>query len=135
MSIDEFRSHHKVKAGSNRSFGIIFAAFFALIGLWPTIAGHPVRWWGLALSVLFVGAAFVAPQLLQPLNRSWSRFGVVLSGIVNPLLMALIFFLAVMPVALLMRLVGRDLLGLKRQPVAGSYWITRAAPSSMSKQF
>ena len=80
-----------------------------------------------------------APRLLQPLNRLWFKLGLLLHHVVNPVIMALMFYGAMLPMALLLRWLGKDLLRLKREPEAQSYWIAREppapAPGSMSKQF
>ena len=127
------------RLGSERAFGIVFAAVFALIGLWPLLADGGVRLWALALAFLFLAAAFLAPRALAPLNRLWFRFGNLLHRIVNPLVMGLLFFTTVTPIALLMRLAGKDPLRLRFDRAAKSYWIERTppgpAPESLRHQF
>ena len=132
-------SHRKVVAGSDRSFGLVFAGFFALVALLPLVHGGAMRWWALGVAAAFAGAALLAPRLLHPLNRLWFKLGLLLHHVVNPLVMAVMFYGAILPMALLLRVLGKDLLRLKREPAAASYWIAREppapAPGSMSKQF
>ena len=132
-------SHRKVAAGSDRSFGLVFAAFFALVALAPMTHGGALRWWALALAAAFAAVAFLAPYLLRPLNRLWFAFGMALHHVVNPIVMAVMFYGAILPMAVLLRAMGKDLLRLKRDPAASSYWIDRAPPGpepgSMQKQF
>jgi hypothetical protein len=132
-------SHRKVVMGSNRSFGLVFAGFFVLVALLPAVHGAPVRLWALAVASAFIAAAFFAPRLLQPLNRVWFALGLLLHHVVNPVVMAVMFYGAIMPMALLMRALGKDPLRLKREPDAASYWLARTPPApepgSMSKQF
>jgi hypothetical protein len=129
----------KVVMGSERSFGIVFACVFALIGLVPWALGHGLRSWALIVAVIFLAAAYIAPRLLTPLNYVWFKFGLLLHHIVNPIVMALIFYGAVLPTGLAVRAFGKDLLRLKRDPAAKSYWIERdppgPAPESMTRQF
>jgi len=136
---ESFAASDDVKVGSDRSFGIIFAIVFALIGLFPLWHGEPVRGWSLILSACFISCGLFAPRFLQPLNRLWFRFGLVLHKIVSPLIMGLIFFGCVFPISLLMRLFGKRPLDLKFEPTATSYWIHRQSPSpepeSMKRQF
>jgi hypothetical protein len=112
---------------------------FALIGLVPLLLGHGLRIWALVVAAVFLAAAYLAPRLLAPLNRLWFKFGLLLHHIVNPIVMALIFFGAVLPTALMVRLFGKDLLRLKRDASAKSYWIERdppgPEPQSMTRQF
>lgn len=128
-----------VAAGSNRSFGIVFAVLFAIVALLPLVSGHAPRLWAGAVAVVLTAIALLAPQFLAPLNRLWFRFGLLLHRVVTPLIMGLIFFTTVVPVGWLLRLFGKDVLNLKRDPSAASYWIVRQPPGpepgSMSRQF
>lgn len=128
-----------VQMGSERSFGIVFAVVFALIGVWPLKAGGDLRLWALGLAALFLVVAFVAPKLLKPLNLVWFKVGLLLHKIMTPLIMGLLFFLTVTPVGLLMRATGKDPMRLKRDPAVASYWISRdppgPKPASMKNQF
>ena len=125
---------------SERSFGIVFALFFAVISLLPFIVrGAEPRWWALAGAGVFGLMAFLAPKMLRPLNRAWAKFGLLLHRLVNPIIMAVVFFGAFVPMALVLRASGKDLLRLKRKSDAESYWILRNPPGpeigSMSNQF
>jgi len=128
-----------VKAGSERMFGLVFMAVFVLMGLWPLWAGQPVKIWALAAAGGFLAAALIAPKLLRPLNLAWFKFGLLLHKIVNPIVMGLLFFLTVTPMAIIFRLTGKDLLNRKFEPEAETYWIRRdppgPAPDSMKNQF
>ena len=132
-------SHKKVVMGSNRSFGLVFGVFFTAVALLPAVHGAPVRWWALAVAAAFFAAALLAPRLLTPLNRVWFALGLLLHRVVNPVIMAVMFYGAILPMALLLRALGKDLLRLKREPGAASYWIAREPPGpatgSMTKQF
>jgi len=130
---------HGVEISSNRSFGIVFSAVFALIALWPLVNGDTVRYWAAAVSVLFLAIALTAPKWLAPLNRAWALLGSILHKITNPIILGLLFFVVLVPTGLLMRLTGKDPLRLKVEPESESYWIPREqgapAPNSMKNQF
>lgn len=136
---EDFKAKSEVKQGSDKSFGLVFAGFFAIVGLWPLFKGEEVRLWALILAALFLAVSFLRPQLLKPLNRVWFLFGLLLHKVVSPLIMGLLFFLTVTPVALLMRMSGKDPLRLKRDPSVTSYWIKRdppgPPPGGMKHQF
>lgn len=132
-------AHRKTVPGSERTFGLVFAAVFVLIGLWPLIHAHVPRWWALIVALLFAAAGLLVPALLRPLNRAWFKFGLLLHHIINPVIMAVMFYGAFVPMGLLLKLFGKDLLRLRRDPQLSSYWITRQPPGpppgSMTKQF
>jgi Saxitoxin biosynthesis operon protein SxtJ len=125
--------------GSDRSFGMVMGAALALLALinyWRV--GHTWPWTG-ALAVLFLVFACLYPAALKPLNRMWFQFGLLLHKVVNPIVMAFVFFGAVLPTGFIMRSLGKDPLRLKYQPDANSYWIERRppgpAPESLKDQF
>ena len=120
-----------VRPGSDRAFGLVFAAFFAIVGLWPLVGAGTPRWWALAVSVAFAVVAIVRAALLAPLNLLWFRLGLLLHRVVTPLVMGAVFFLAVTPVALLMRALGKDPLRRARTD-ASSYWIARDPPGPVA---
>ncbi|WP_395696557.1 SxtJ family membrane protein [Methylocella sp.] len=130
-------SFRKVVLGSDRKFGLTFAAAFTAIALWPLIHRHPPRWPLLVAAVLFAAFAMAAPSRLAPLNRAWFKLGLALNKIVSPIVMGAMFFGAVVPVGWIVRMRGADLLRLKREPSEPTYWIMRDAQryGGMTKQF
>jgi hypothetical protein len=136
---ESFARAADVRIASERSFGIVFCVVFLVIGLWPLVRSDGPRWWSLAVAAAFLAAAFLLPKALAPLNRSWARFGLLLHRITNPIVMGLVFFLAVTPTALMMKLLGKDPLRRRIDPAAKTYWIERTppgpAPDSMRNQF
>ena len=122
--------------GSERSFGLVVAAGFLLITLAPWLRHREPRWWGLIVAVPLAALAIARPRMLRPLNVAWTRLGLMLNRVTSPVILALVFYLAVVPTGLLMRAVGHDPLRRKRHPEAASYWLPRpSAESSMSRQF
>jgi Saxitoxin biosynthesis operon protein SxtJ len=134
-----FNRQEDIKPSSDRSFGLVVATFFLIVSLWPLIHGESIRWWALGVSAVFLVLALLCTAALAPLNKLWTKLGVLLYGIVNPVAMALLFYVTVTPIALLMRMLGKDPLRLRRDPDAASYWIHRTppgpAPESMKNQF
>lgn len=136
--MSDVTSHTEVEMGSEKGFGIVFAVVFAIIAFWPLVFhGHGVRLWALAIAAAFLAVAFFAPHVLKPLNKLWFKFGMLLSMIISPIVMGIIFFVTVTPIGLIRRMKNPDPLNQKFDPEADSYWITRDASSlnSMRKQF
>lgn len=125
--------------GSDRQFGLVFAAFFAAVALWPWVSGGSLRLWPLPLALGFGLVAGLAPRALGPLNAVWTRFGLVLNAVVSPIVLAVIFFVGFVPIGLVLRALGRRPLPLKRDPSAPSYWVVREPPGpppeTMTQQF
>jgi len=130
---------HIVVDGSDRSFGLVFTLVFSIVGLLPLTGGAPIRVWALVIAGLFFAAALLLPGLLNPLNRLWLRFGLLLNRVVSPVVLGLLFYLVFTPIGFLMRMLGKDPLGMRPDPRAESYWISREPPGpdprTMPKQF
>ena len=123
------------KLGSERSFGLVFAAVFLLVSVWPLLeraAPHP---WALGLAAGFALCAWLAPRLLAPLNLLWFRFGGLLHRIVSPVALAAIFYGVITPFAVVMRLFKRDALLLRRRSARPSYWVRREPPGPPPDSF
>ncbi len=136
---ENFASDDPTGPSSERSFSIVMAA--ALSGLGTINWWHDGRVWswllGAAAGFLVVGYFFAAA--LKPLNWIWFKFGLLLHSVVNPVIMGLVFYGAVLPTGIAMRAMGKDLLRLKAEPEFNSYWIKREppgpAPETMKDQF
>ena len=125
----------KIKAGSNKSFGIVFFVFFLIIGLYPLINEDNVRIWSIIISIIFLILGLINSQILTPLNILWFKFGMLLGKFVSPIVMGLVFFLVVTPTGLIMKLFNKDLLKLRKNKNS-SYWIKRPKiKSEMKNQF
>lgn len=115
------------------------AGFFLVVALLPLTTGAAVRWWSLVPAIGFAGLGLVYPRVLAPLNRLWTRLGLVLHRLANPVILGILFFGVVTPTGWLMRALGKDPLRLRRDPSAGTYWIERdppgPAPDSLKDQF
>src|SRR5690242_15909693 len=136
---ENFSRDEASSAGSSdRTFGLVMAGALALLAL---INGwhHGRLWpWEFIVAVLFLSAAWLRPALLNPLNRLWMKLGLLLHKIVNPIVMGLLFYGTIWPTGLVMRMRGRDLLRLKREPSSDTYWIARPPgpqPETMRDQF
>lgn len=136
---EDFGREEAVAGSSNRSFGLVFAAVFTVVALWPLLDGGWPRWWAAALAALFAVVATLRPAWLAPLNRYWTKLALLLHRVTNPLVMGVIFYAVVTPIALIMRALGKDPLLLRFDRQAASYWIERRppgpAPESMRRQF
>lgn len=136
--IDPVPVRPKVNMGSNRSFGLVFTVVFALIGLWPVIGGNEPKWLAIVLAGVMFGLAFLLPRVLYWPNRIWFLFGNLLHRVMSPVTMGIVYILSVLPLGILFRLSGKDMLRLRWDSKAESYWVPRDPPSaygSMRDQF
>lgn len=124
-SHEDFGREEHPGPGSERGFGIVFAILFAILAFWGWGS------WGI-LTYGFVGAcgvflflAMVWPGALKWPNIGWFYVGLGLGKIVTPLVMGIIFFLVVTPIALLRKLLGKRSMPVQPDPDAKSYWQDR----------
>jgi len=125
----------KKSANSNKSFGIVFFIVFFLYGIWPIFSLNEIRIWALIVSIIFLTLGLLNSKVLTPLNKLWLKFGELLGRIVSPIVMAFVYFIFITPLAIIIRLFGKDLLKIKFSKSL-SYWIKREKNiGSMKKQF
>jgi hypothetical protein len=127
------------RTASSRSFGYLIAAVLALVGglhYWAQGQGH-IGWF--VAAVPFLAIAIAMPRLLLPLKRLWLKLGHVLHAVVSPVILGALYVFSIVSVGLLLKLFGKDILSLKRNPAAASYWIRREPPgpdaASLRNQF
>ena len=128
-------NQNDIKIGSNKSFGIVFFIVFLLISLYPLTNHENIRIWSLIISLIFLILGLLNSKILHPVNKLWFKFGMILGRIISPIIMSIIFFLVVTPIALIMKLLKKDLLNLKFNKT-NTYWIEKSGPKSkMKNQF
>ena len=124
------------KKSSNRSFGILFFLVFLGFGLWPLTKEMSPNIYLIIISVIFLILGLLNSKLLSPLNNLWIKFGEILGKVIEPIVMAVVYFLILTPISLLVRLFGKDLIEMKFNNNVKSYWIKRKKHlGTMDKQF
>lgn len=129
----------RIELPSDRSIGLLFAVVSGLIGIWLLWKDSRFANAAIGAAAFFLLAAMAFPRVLHPLNIVWMRLGLLLNRIVSPIVLGVIYFGLLTPVATLMRLRGRDVLQRRFDPARKSYWIRRDPPgpsgSSFPRQF
>ena len=139
MAIDPNTIDRSVKVGSERSFGLIFAVVFAILValFWRSSISLAIIF-GI-FSLLMIGLAFVWPDSLRYPNKAWFVFGQLLHRVISPIVMGLIFFGVVTPMALGLRVLKKDPLKLQFKKGQKTYWEPREpvdeVQNSLTNQF
>lgn len=128
MALENLNRKEEIEYSSDRTFGLVFALFFGLIALWPLVKGGRPRIVAVVLAMAFLLIAMLRPSLLAFLNWFWQRLGLLLSAVVSPLALGILFYLIFTPIGILMRIFGKRPLHLKFDSTAESYWIWRNPP-------
>lgn len=136
---ESFARADLVARGSDRSFGLVMTGALLLLGSLNGWHGGRIWPWLFVGAAAFLAASVACPTVLKPLNQLWFRFGLLLHKVVSPIVMALVFYGAVMPTGIIMRLLGKDLLRMRLDRNSSTYWIKREAASTprgtMREQF
>ena len=132
-------SFRKVEASSDRKFGLTVGALLAAGSLLPLLHHRAPHWWLLVAGALFFAAGALFPPALTWANRAWFKLGLALNTVVSPIVMSALFFGAVVPVGWFLRRKNEDILALKSDPEAKTYWSLRDPPGpaagTLNKQF
>ena len=121
---------------SNRSFGLLFFIVFIVVGLWPVIKGEAANIYLILISLFFLILGLINSKILSPFNKAWIKLGEILGLIIAQIIMALVYFIILTPISLIVRMLGKDLLGLKFLKKQDTYWTKRKKKlGTMKKQF
>ena len=124
-----------IEISSNRNFGIVFFVFFMIISIFPLFEDGYIRVWAVVIAMTFLTLGLLNSSVLSPLNKIWFKFGILLGNFMSPIIMGLIFFTVVTPIAFLLKAFGKDVLKLKKNNEK-SYWIEKSLiKSKMKNQF
>ncbi len=120
----------------NRSFGLLFFIVFLALALWPLTKKDEINLYLISIALIFLVLGLLNSKILSPLNKAWIKLGEILGRIIAPIVMAIVYFLILTPISLLVRLFGKDLIGMKFSNDIKSYWVKRKKHlGSMDKQF
>jgi hypothetical protein len=124
---------------SNKSFGLLIGGVLLLVAGLHYWKERPDFFVWLIVAACFIAAALLMPRALAPLRRLWLKLGRLMSVVISPIILALMYVLAIVVTGVLIRLFGKDLLSLKLKPEEASYWIKRNPPGpefkSLADQF
>ena len=125
----------KKSNSSNKSFGILFFVVFFIYGIWPLLSLNEIRIWSLSIGIIFLILGLINSKLLTPFHNLWLKLGTLLGRIVSTIVMFFVYFVFITPLAVIIRLFGKDLLR-KKFNKSPSYWIKREKNiGTMKKQF
>ena len=105
----------------NRDFGLLISAILFFLSVFEFFQSNSIYF--LILSALTLIAALKKPSIFKPFSFLWKLIGELIGFITRPLILAVIFYLLLSPLALVLKLIGRDYLNLKTNNK--SYWISR----------
>lgn len=126
------RSSVKTYRRFGLSMGIIFIVTYAYCHL--NQSGSSYAYPLLAISAAFFSLGLFAPTTLASLYSVWMKIGDTMGKFVSPLTLGVLFFTLITPLAILMRLLGRDELRLKFSQ-STSYWIDRGNSTPPQNSF
>ena len=134
MIIEEIKS---IKSGRKelRNFGIIVGIVLGLLGGVLSWRGRGYYFYFYILSIAFFFLSFIPPFLLKPIHKIWMTLAVLLGWFMTRVILSILFYLVITPIGLLLRLFGKDVLDLKFDRNADSYWILKEKVKSETRNY
>ena len=113
----------KTSSASDRSFGVMFGCIFIIVAVLLRIRDkrETLQLCLLLMSCLTFLVSFARPRLLSTPNKLWMKFSLLLARFVSPIILGVLFYVLISPLALAMRLFGRDELHLKTKHVVTNW--------------
>ena len=109
---------------SNKIFGLFLAILLFIFGVFPITQNSNANFLLIVLSLITAISSFIFPNIFFILNKLWYEFGKMLSIFMSPIFITIIYFITILPISIIMRILGKNLLNLKRDKNANSYWQT-----------
>jgi len=131
----------KVKTSSDRAFGFTFTIVFFLVAFAFLKRNSQAQYLAIIFSILTFLVSIMKPSFLSPLNKVWAKLGLLLNKITSPIILGIIFFVIISPVALLFKLARKNTMSakFKKNEEIKSYWLLREPPgperNSLENQF
>ena len=100
-----------------REFGVLIGFGFPILIGWiiPAITGHTFRMWTLWVAFPSLITGLLQPSLLFYPYKVWMALGLALGWINSRIILGLVFFLVLQPIALIMKFAGYDPLRTKKR--------------------
>ncbi len=122
-----------------REFGLVVGGVLCAVGIFLWWRGRGAYPFVLFPGLMLVITGAIVPAILKPLQKAWMTLAILMGWFMTRVLMGILFFLAITPIGLILRLTGKDLLDQKLEPDAKSYWKIRPhtprVPADYEKQF
>jgi hypothetical protein len=138
MILDEIK---KIESSPKklREFGFVVGGVLCAIGILSFWRGRGSFPYFLVLGIILVVLGAVKPSILKPVQKAWMTLAILMGWVMTRVFLSVLFYLAITPVGLLLRLMGKDLLDEKLEPQKQSYWKLRPqtprVPTDYEKQF
>ncbi|MEM7022847.1 MAG: hypothetical protein AAF637_09655 [Pseudomonadota bacterium] len=128
---EDYGRSEEIKGSSDRGFGLTVGGILLVIAafrVWLNDGFGTIEWVLTPIGAALVVLGWLLPRSLAGLNRAWTKLGLLMFKVVNPVVLGLMYVTTFVPIGLIMRALGRDLLRLKLDPEASTYWIKREPP-------
>jgi hypothetical protein len=123
----------KTDRRSLRNFGLLFAVVFCVIAGISYYKGGELWPYALGIAPVFLLLGLLAPSSLRGFYRVWMAFAAVLAWIMTRVVLSIAYFLVFVPIGLMLRLIGKDILDLKMSSEAPSYWVEHEKITDMER--
>jgi hypothetical protein len=122
---------------SLQRFAAVLSSALLLIALFFFLAKRDTgtTLWFILAVLLLLAAAMLRPVWLRPLHTGWMALAFAIGGLVSRVILTLFFYGIITPLALVLRLIGKDFLHRKVQKEGASYWIRRPVEGEKKEDY
>ena len=126
-----------IKTGKKdiRSFGITIGIILLIVAGFLFYKERDSFQLFIYIAGLFISLGFLIPIILKPIYLVWMIFAIILGWFMTRLILSLLFYLVITPIGLVLKIMGKDLLKLKKQVVQGSYWNVRDSYKEQNQNY
>lgn len=118
-----------------RQFGTMLIILLAFITFMPVMRHQPIHMWSVVAIMILLPISVFKTEWLWPLCQLWLKLGLMMAKVLNPIFLGILYVMVFCPIAALLRLIGKDLLSLKLDRSADSYWEDRTNTMTQPQQF
>ena len=120
-----------------RKFGLVIAIALGVIGsfVYVKFGNFDVVGWLWGIGLLFLILGFILPSVLRPVYRIWMLLAHFIGGIVSRVILIVLYYIVLVPIGLVLRLFGKDVLDQNFDKKRESYWIKKDLSNHTREQY
>ncbi|NQU95361.1 MAG: hypothetical protein HQ549_03925 [Candidatus Omnitrophica bacterium] len=109
-----------------REFGLTIGVILVILGAVTLWRGKPTYPYFLGVGALFIALGLTLPGILKPLQKVWMSFAVIMGFFVSRIILTILFYVVVTPIAIIVRILGKDILDQRIDKNRKTYWQKRS---------
>ena len=132
-----YKEIKNIKTGKKdiRDFGITIGIIFLIVAGFLFYKENDSFQLFIYIAASFMSLGFLVPIILKPIYLVWMIFAVILGWFMTRFILSLLFYLVITPIGLVLRIMGKDLLELRKEEIQDSYWNMRESEKEQNQNY